>query len=127
MFSSVTLRAGLVLTIALWLLGLPMLGEANSQAESQTYESESNLLLALSVNNISGDCWEAWNDSSADASCSNEHITGTSMGGYSSECTVNALCTRNGPGLQNNSIEVNLNQVDDLSNCNGFLTVGSCP
>ena len=93
-----SLRIGLVLAAVL-LLGVPTLSGAATDSE----------------------CSDAWDDSGADDSCSNEQIVA-----QGDDCWITALCQMASGGSRSDSITVSLASTDDINNCNGFLSTGSC-
>ena len=77
--------------------------------------------------NSTEDCWGAWGYSSANAnhSCNDERITWFQS---RQACWVRAKCLTGVGNERNNSwIEVSLDDVYNLKNCSGELTVGDCP
>ena len=78
-------------------------------------------------------CSEKWGDSKANDTCQNESVTAD--GGL---CRVEAECLAQLTSAQNNnnepiqntyystSISATLDQVANLYNCGGLLTIGSC-
>ena len=76
------------------------------------------------------DCRRQWNSSSARDSCSARTLATATA---NSQCRIETVCERaSWPSSepwkrwQSNDIQVDLNQVASLSNCNGHLRVGSC-
>ena len=75
-------------------------------------------------------CRTQWNDSSARDSCSSRtRATATA----DSQCRIETVCEasswpsdRPWERWQSNDIELDLDQVANLANCNGRLRVGSC-
>ena len=75
-------------------------------------------------------CSRQWNSSSARDSCS-AHTRATATA--DSKCRIETVCEKASwpphepwKRWQSNDIEVDLDQVANLSNCNGHLRVGSC-
>ena len=86
------------------------------------------------------ECSDAWKDCSARDSCGIRK-QGTDEEGYtywyidtdqwsvvaqSNECYVNVHCYRANGNMQSNTMLTSEENVENLSNCNGSLTVGSC-
>ena len=65
-------------------------------------------------------CTEAWESSAASATC-----TGTSLGEYGNECWVDADCDNAGVTVPWSVVRP-LDEISQLSNCDGEPTVGEC-
>ena len=93
---------GIALACTLLLTGLPNLADAATQQE----------------------CWDAWQDSSARDSCYANSVTASGT----DQCTLESPVCENAAGVQvsNSDLTLDYDDVDDLNNCNGVLTNGSC-
>lgn len=104
MFNHQVFRIGLVLAVAVLLLGVPTQSGAATDSE----------------------CRDEWSESPADDSCSNESISASG----NTDCTISASCNMSSGGQgqkRDDEITVHLGRVDELENCDGWLQVGSCP
>ena len=96
------LRISLALAAALLLLGVPALSGAAAPTQV--------------------DCSLAFTNSPAEDSCTASSITVSGE-----QCRVRAYCeTGYNNDTRVDTVTVPLSDVDDLNNCSGYLTVGSC-
>ena len=98
--SLLPLRYAVALAAALLLLG------AASKSRAQVTQAQ---------------CEAEWAASEADDSCSNEHISPAG-----DNCEISAWCDAGFRSGMTTSIEVDLDSVSDLNNCDGELTDGNC-
>ena len=76
-------------------------------------------------------CWDAWADSSADDTCKDESMEFGDWNNCPQCCNIFATC-HTGAGVTSNnqwnhtSIGAPVSEVDDIQNCQGSLTNGSC-
>ena len=80
-------------------------------------------------------CANAWTSSSASGSCGQQYslggLTQVNTSTYTAEasngqCYVNVDCKRNWGTPINNQFTGTTNEVESLSNCDGYLKKGSC-
>ena len=112
-------RIAAALAAALLLCGLPAAGEATSSSAVSP--------VAPTVSQ----CETEWGKSQADDECRNESVTvGGIMCRVEAECLVTLTSSDNstsdGDTYSSTEAEAALDEVADLYNCGGVLTVGSC-
>ena len=120
-----SLHIAAAFVVALLLSGLPA---AANEEESSSDADATGLTDA--------ECQGGWAESEADDTCRNENVTAEG-----SMCRIQAVCKpasvlvvltpddgekQKKPAGYPNDITVSLDDVDDLRNCNGVLTVGNC-
>ena len=67
-------------------------------------------------------CSTEWSESDADDTCSGEQISALS----GNRCWIRAQCSHANGAVNPDSIKLPLSLVDNLKNCGGWLTLGSC-
>ena len=71
------------------------------------------------------ECSEAWEDNSAQSTCS---ASNTQISVDGNDCSISSRCSTDTTAFPYNvtSITVCVSKVSQLTNCDGFLSVGSC-
>ena len=111
------LLAFLALTfVALTLLPGPAVSPASAQDDDTTGQDQEEVTAEQ--------CETRFNSSGANATCS-QSIRAFSVNSVG-QCRIQTACLTTFQQLRSTSITVDLDDVDDLNNCNGSLTVGSC-